>query len=208
MTSYFESSQVRCRSGRYMNGSPFRRTIIFLSNDASCMILSHGNQMERSKQAFTVLKVMESRFSGWRCREERLIQSRLSLKLVYFMPDVVWYVWYELLTTFLGAVAAPLLISDSDFGSEQIVSTAPVSAMYPCIIVYVFLHEKHFKLSSITRVQIASRFLHWNTRDISRSRFASKTPARSVTCIPTEKARQEWCCVSTIFRWRKPVVNW
>ena len=73
---------------------------------------------------------------------------------------------------------------------------------------YVFLHEKHSKLSSITRVQIASRFSHWNTRDIARSRFASKTPARSVTCIQTEKAGREWCCVSTIFRWRKPVVNW
>ena len=108
--------------------------LFFLSNDASCMILSHGNQMECSKQAFTVLKVMELPFSGWRWREERLIQRRLSLKLVHFMPDVVRYVWYELLTTFPGAVAAPLLISDSAFGSEQIVPTAPVSALYPCII--------------------------------------------------------------------------
>ena len=40
------------------------------------------------------------------------------------MPDVVRYVYYELLTTFLGAVAAPLLISDSDFGPEQIVPAA------------------------------------------------------------------------------------
>ena len=183
--------------------------LFFLSNDDSCTILSHGNQMECSKQAFTVLKGMESPFSGWRWREERLIQRRLSLKLVHFMPDVVRYLWCELLTTFLGAVAAPLLISDSDFGSEQIVPTSPVSALYSCIIhTYVFLHEKYSKLSSITRVQIASRFLHWNTRDIARSRFASKTPARSVTCIQTEKARREWCCVSTIFRWRKPVVNW
>ena len=101
--------------GITMNGSPFGRTMIFLSNG------NHGNQMECSKQAFTVLKGMESPFSGWRWREERLIQRRLSLKLVHFMPDVVRYAWYELLTTFLGAVAAPLLISDSDFGSEQIV---------------------------------------------------------------------------------------
>ena len=36
--------------------------MIYLSNDASCMILSHGNQMECSKQAFTVLKEMESPF--------------------------------------------------------------------------------------------------------------------------------------------------
>ena len=143
-----------------MNGSPFGRTMIYLSNDSSCMILSHGNQMECSKQAFTVLKGMESPFSGWRWREERLIQRRLSLKLVHFMPDVVRYVWCELLTTFLGAVAAPLLISDSDFGSEQIFPAAPVqAALHPCIT-YVFSHEKHSKLKSITRVQIGSRFLH------------------------------------------------
>ena len=37
-----------------MNGSPFGRTMIYLSNGASCMILSHANQMECSKQAFTV----------------------------------------------------------------------------------------------------------------------------------------------------------
>ena len=47
-----------------MNGSPFGRTMIFLSNDANFMILSHGNQMECSKQAFTVLKVIESPFPG------------------------------------------------------------------------------------------------------------------------------------------------
>ena len=51
--------------------------------------------------------------------------------------------------------------------------------------------RKHSKLKSITRVKIASRFLHWNTRDIARSRFAGETPARSGTCIPTEKARRE-----------------
>ena len=50
-----------------------------------------------------------------------------------------------------------------------------------------FLHEKNSKLKSITHVQMASRFLHWNTRDIARSRFAGETPARSVGCIPTEK---------------------
>ena len=30
LTSNFESSQVRCRSGRYMNGSPLGRTMIYL----------------------------------------------------------------------------------------------------------------------------------------------------------------------------------
>ena len=64
LTSNFGSSQVRCRSVRYKNGSPFRRAIIFLSNDSSCMIMSHENQMECSKQVFTVLKGMESPFSG------------------------------------------------------------------------------------------------------------------------------------------------
>ena len=119
------------------------------------------------------------------------------------MPDVVRYVYrYELLTTFLGAVAAPLLISDSEFGSEQIAparwdhlvpragtgaaAEAPVPALHPCIT-YAFLHEKHSKFKSITRVQIASRFLDWNKHDIARWRFAGETPARSVTCIPTEK---------------------
>ena len=43
-----------------MNGNPFGRTMIYLSNGPSCMILSHGNQMGCSKQAFTVLKGMES----------------------------------------------------------------------------------------------------------------------------------------------------
>ena len=32
-----------------MNGSPFGRTMIYLSNGASCMILSHANQIECSK---------------------------------------------------------------------------------------------------------------------------------------------------------------
>ena len=114
------------------------------------------------------------------------------------MLDVVRYVLYELLTSFLGAVAAPLLISDSDFGSEQIVPAAPVSALHPCIT-YAFLHEKYSKLKSITRVQIASRFLHWNTRIIARSRFAGETPARSVTCIPTEKARRELNVSDAVF---------
>ena len=36
--------------------------------------------------------------SGWS-------RGALSLKLVHFMPDVVRYVWYELLRTFLGALA-------------------------------------------------------------------------------------------------------
>ena len=74
------------------------------------------------------------------------------------MPDVVRYVCYELLTVFLGAVAALLSISDSDFGSEHIV-LAPVRALHPCICI-VFLHYKYFKLKSITRIQIVSRFLH------------------------------------------------
>ena len=47
-----------------MNGSPFGRTMIYLSNGASCMILSHANKMKRSKQAFTVLKGLESPFLG------------------------------------------------------------------------------------------------------------------------------------------------
>ena len=47
-----------------MNVSPFGRTMIYLSNGASCMIMSHTNQMEYSKQAFTVLKGIESPFSG------------------------------------------------------------------------------------------------------------------------------------------------
>ena len=36
--------------------------MIYLSNGAKCMILSHSNQMECSKQAFNVLKGMESPF--------------------------------------------------------------------------------------------------------------------------------------------------
>ena len=114
----------------------------------------------------------------------------------------------------LGAVAAPLLICDSNFGSEQTVparwdnlvpsagtgvaAAAPVPNLDPCII-YAFLHEKHSKLKSITRVQIASRFLHWNTRDIARSRFAGETPARSVTCIPTEEARRDLNASDAVF---------
>ena len=47
-----------------MNGSPFGRMMIYLLNGDSCMILSHANQMECSKQTFTVLKGMESPFSG------------------------------------------------------------------------------------------------------------------------------------------------
>ena len=125
------------------------------------------------------------------------------------MPDVVRYVYYELLTSFLGTVAAPLLISDSDFGSEQIVpvvpragtgaaATAPVPALHPCIT-FAFLHEKHSQFKSITRVQIASRFLHWNTRDVARSRFAGETPARSVTYIPTEKAKRDLNASAAVF---------
>ena len=34
-----------------MNGSPFGRMTIYLLNGARCMILSHANQMECSKQA-------------------------------------------------------------------------------------------------------------------------------------------------------------
>ena len=115
---------------------------------------------------------------------------------------------YELLTTFLGAVAAPLVISDSDFGPEQIVPAAPVPALHPCIT-YAFVHAKHLK--SITRVQIASRFLHWNTRDIARSRFAAKRQ-REVSCHVYSNRKsetgfeREWCCVSTFFRWR--MVAW
>ena len=36
---------------------------------------------------------------------------------------------------------------------------------------------------------MASRFFHWNTRDISRSNC--EMTARNVTCIPTEKARRD-----------------
>ena len=100
------------------------------------------------------------------------------------MPDVVRYVLYDLLT-FLGAVAAPLLISDSDFGSEQIVPAAPVPALHPCIT-YPFLHAKHSK--SITRVQIESRFLHWNTRGIAHSCFAAKRQ-REVSRVFQRKKR-------------------
>ena len=131
------------------------------------------------------------------------------------MPDVVRYVYrYEVLTTFLGAVAATLLISDSDFGTEQIVparwdhlvprggtgaaAAAPVPALHPCIT-YAFLHEKHSKFKSITRDQIAFRFLDWNTRDIARWRFAGETPARSVTCIPTEKAKRDLNASDAVF---------
>ena len=125
------------------------------------------------------------------------------------MPDVVRYVYYELLTSFLVAVAAPFLISDSDFGSEQIVpvvptvgtgtaAAAPVPALHPCIT-FAFLHEKHSKFKSIIRVQIVSRFLHWNTRDIARSRFTGETPARSVTCIPTEKAKRDLNASDAVF---------
>ena len=130
------------------------------------------------------------------------------------MPHVVRYVYYELLATFLGDVAAPLLISDSDLGSEQIVparwdnlvpragigaaATAPVPALHPSIT-YAFFHGNHSKFKSITRVQIASRFLHWNTRDIARSRFAGETPARSVTCILTEKAKRDLNASDAVF---------
>ena len=34
-------------------------------------------------------------------------------------------------------------------------------------------------------------FFHWNTRDISHSRFVGKTRAINVTYIPTEKARRD-----------------
>ena len=64
-------------------------------------------------------------------------------------------------------------------------------------MVLAFLHAKHSK--SITRVQIASRFLPWNTRDTARSRFAGETPARSVTCIPTEKGRRELNVSDAVF---------
>ena len=77
-------------------------------------------------------------------------------------------------------------------------AAAPVPALHPCIT-YAFLHEKHSKLKSIIRVQIASRFLHWNTRDIARSRFAGETPARSVTCIPKEKARRDLNASDAVF---------
>ena len=110
-----------------------------------------------------------------------------------------------MLAIFLRAVAAPLLISDSDFGSEQIVPVhwdnlvpSAGTGLDPCII-YAFLHEKHSKLKSITRVQIASRFLNWNIRDIARSRFAGETPARSVACIPTEKARRDLNASDAVF---------
>ena len=46
-----------------MNGSPLGRMMIYLLG-ASCMILSHANQMEYSKQSFIVLKGMESPSSG------------------------------------------------------------------------------------------------------------------------------------------------
>ena len=111
-----------------------------------------------------------------------------------------------MLTTFLGAVAAPLLISDSDFGSEQIVPVrwdnlvpSAGTGLDPCII-YAFLHEKHSKLkkkhhSHSNRVSL----LHCNIRDIARSRFAGETPARSVTCIPTEKARRDLNASDAVF---------
>ena len=54
-------------------------------------------------------------------------------------------------------------------------------------------------MKSITRVQIVSRFLHWNTRDIARSRFAGETPAKSVTCIPMEKARRDLNASDAVF---------
>ena len=64
-------------------------------------------------------------------------------------------------------------------------------------MVLAFLHAKHSK--SISRVQIASCFLPWNTRDTARSRFAGETPARSVTCIPTEKGRRELNVSDAVF---------
>ena len=38
--------------------------MIYLSNGASCMILSHANQMECSKQALTVLEGLDRLFLG------------------------------------------------------------------------------------------------------------------------------------------------
>ena len=43
---------------------------------------------------------------------------------------------------------------------------------------------------SITRVQIASRFFHWNTEHFSLS-FRRKMRAINDTCIPMEKARRD-----------------
>ena len=67
-----------------------------------------------------------------------------------------------------------------------------------CILalhMHSYVQEKHSKLKSITDHSRSNRvsLLHWNTRDITRSRFTGETQARSVTCtylpIPTEKAR-------------------
>ena len=54
-----------------------------------------------------------------------------------------------------------------------------------------YLVETQHSLDSATRVQLASRFFRWNTRDTSRWRFAGETRASNVTCIPMQKARRD-----------------
>ena len=76
----------------------------------------------------------------------------------------------------LGSVTAPLLISDSDFGSEQIVPAAPVLALHPCIT-YTFWHEKHSKLKHLSRSNRVSLFAleyTWHCSLAFRRRNASE----------------------------------
>ena len=177
------------------------------------MILSHSNQMECPELAFTVLKEIESPFSGWRCHgRSGWSRGALSLKLVHFMPDVVRYVWYELLTTFLGAVATPLLISDSEFGSEQIFPAAPVPALHPCIRYICILTWETFQIknnySRSNGVSLFALEYTWHCSLAFRRRNASEKCRVYSNGKNEARFEREWCFVSPFFRWRKPFVNW
>ena len=133
------------------------------------------------------------------------------------MPDVVRYVWYELLATFLGAVASPLLISDSDFGSEQIVPAAPVLARHPCIMsktrTYIcILAWETFQIkkyhSRSNRVLLFALEYTWHCSLAFRRRNASEKCHVYSNGKSETRFQREWCCVSIFFRWRKTFVNW
>ena len=125
-----------------------------------------------------------------------------------------FHAWRSICLIWVGvnlsrSCSRPLLISESDFGSEQIVPAAPVSVLLPSIT-YAFWHEKHSKLNHHSRSNRVS-LLHWNTSDIDLSRFAGETPERSVTCIPTENRDKIWTRVQLcfyLFQMAKTICQW